>query len=132
MIGIEGLLVGAVTGLVGAGGGFLVVPALVLLGGLSMQEAIGTSLLVIALKSGAGLAGHATHVEIPWDIAGTFTVMTVLGSVGGTLLADRVPGPMLRKGFGGFVLAMAVFVLVQELGTTAPPHSRALAEHQEH
>lgn len=112
---IEGLVVGAVTGLVGAGGGFLVVPALVLLGGLGMREAIGTSLVVIAFKSFAGYAGHATHVTIDWQLAGIVTVAAVVGSVFGALLAHRVPQAFLRKGFGIFVLVMAVFLLSQEL-----------------
>jgi uncharacterized protein len=122
----EGLLVGAVTGLVGAGGGFLVVPALVLLGGLTMQEAVGTSLLVIALKSGAGLAGHITHVDIDWAMAGGFTAATVAGSLVGTALSARVPGPALRKGFAVFVLLMGGMVLYQELGKgDAPAESTA-------
>lgn len=112
---IEGLVVGAATGLVGAGGGFLVVPALVLLGGLGMREAIGTSLVVIAVKSFAGYAGHATHVQIDWQLATIVTGAAVVGSIGGALLAHRVPQAALRKGFGTFVLAMAVFLLWQEL-----------------
>ncbi len=113
-IAIEGLLVGAVTGLVGAGGGFLVVPALVLLGGLSMREAIGTSLVVIAVKSFAGYAGHATHVEIDWTLAGVVTAAAVVGSVAGGFLAHQVPQQLLRKGFGVFVLAMAAFLVWKE------------------
>lgn len=112
---LEGLIVGAVTGLVGAGGGFLVVPALVLLGGLGMREAIGTSLVVIALKSFAGYAGHATHVQVDWQLAGIVTAAAVVGSIGGALLAHRVPQAVLRKGFGVFVLAMAAFLLFKEL-----------------
>jgi hypothetical protein len=93
----EGLVVGAVTGLVGAGGGFLVVPALVLLGGLSMEVAVGTSLVVIAMKSFAGLAGYMGHAHIDWTIAGVVTGSAVLGS------------------FGWFVIAMAFFILGQEI-----------------
>jgi uncharacterized membrane protein YfcA len=112
---LEGLVVGAVTGLVGAGGGFLVVPALVLLGGLSMREAVGTSLMVIAMKSFAGFAGYVSSVSIDWRLATVVTLAAVVGSVGGAALAGRIPGVALRKGFAWFVVAMAIFMLVQEL-----------------
>ncbi|GGK66725.1 sulfite exporter TauE/SafE family protein [Ornithinimicrobium pekingense] len=112
---LEGLVVGLVTGLVGAGGGFLVVPALVLLGGLPMSVAVGTSLLVIAMKSFAGLAGYLTSVQLDWPLVLGVTAAAVAGSFVGARLAGVVPEQALRKGFGIFVLAMAVFVLVQEL-----------------
>ena len=112
---IEGLVVGLVTGLVGAGGGFLVVPALALLGGLSMPVAVGTSLVVIAMKSFAGLGGYLTTVSLDWTLVGGVTAAAILGSFLGARLAGRIPEAALRKGFGFFVLAMGVFVLVQEL-----------------
>lgn len=112
---LEGLVVGLATGLVGAGGGFLVVPALVLLGGLPMSVAVGTSLLVIAMKSFAGLAGYLTTVQLDWPLVLGVTASAVVGSFVGARLAGVVPEQALRKGFGVFVLAMAAFVLVQEL-----------------
>lgn len=112
---LEGLAVGAVTGLVGAGGGFLVVPALVLLGGLGMREAVGTSLLVIAMKSAAAFAGHATSVEIDYALAGMVTGAAVLGSFVGAAAAQKVPQDVLRRGFAWFVVVMAVFLLAQEV-----------------
>ena len=112
---VEGLLVGAVTGLVGAGGGFLVVPALVLLGGLEMREAVGTSLLVIAMKSAAAFAGHATAVEIDYGLAGMVTGAAIAGSFVGAAAAQKVPQDVLRRGFAWFVVVMAVFLLAQEL-----------------
>lgn len=111
----EGLVVGIVTGLVGAGGGFLVVPALALLGGLPMQKAVGTSLLVIALKSFAGYAGHASHVSIDFALAATVASAAVVGSFAGSRLVSLVPAVALRRGFAGFVLVMGAFVLVQQL-----------------
>jgi len=111
----EGVVVGVVTGLVGAGGGFLVVPALVLLGGLSMELAVGTSLVVISMKSFAGLAGHLGHVSIDWPIVLAVTATAVAGSVLGGKLAGRIPPAMLRRGFGVFVIVMAVVVLGKEL-----------------
>jgi uncharacterized protein len=110
---LEGAVVGLVTGIVGAGGGFLVVPALVLLGGLPMATAVGTSLLVIALKSFAALAGYLTAVSIDWGLAAAVTALAIVGSILGGRLAGRVDPDRLRTGFGVFVLAMAVFVLAQ-------------------
>lgn len=114
---VEGLAVGAVTGLVGAGGGFLVVPALALLGGLRMSVAVGTSLLVISLKSFAGLAGYLTTVSIPWPLVLGVTGTAIIGALIGARLTRLVPEQALRKGFGVFVLVMGVFVLSQELPT---------------
>ena len=111
----EGVVVGIVTGIVGAGGGFLVVPALVLLGGLSMETAVGTSLIVIAMKSFAGLAGHLGHVDIDWPTTLAVTAMAVGGSFIGGKLAGRIPPATLRKAFGVFVIVMAVFILGKEL-----------------
>lgn len=112
---IEGLVVGLVTGLVGAGGGFLVVPALALLGGLSMPVAVGTSLLVISMKSFAGLAGYLTTVSLDWPLVLGVTGMALIGALIGARLTKVVPEQALRKGFGVFVLVMGIFVLSQEL-----------------
>lgn len=112
---LEGLVVGLVTGLVGAGGGFLVVPALALLGGLSMPVAVGTSLVVIAMKSFAGLGGYLTSVSLDWGLVGAVTAAAIVGSVIGPRLAGKIPEAALRKGFGIFVLVMGFFVLAQEL-----------------
>jgi len=112
---LEGLVVGVVTGLVGAGGGFLVVPALALLGGLPMQKAVGTSLLVIAIKSAFGYLGHATHVDVDWVIAGSLSASAIVGSLVGGLFANKVPAGSLRMAFGTFVLVMAALMGWQQL-----------------
>lgn len=112
---LDGAVVGLVTGLVGAGGGFLVVPALALLGGLPMAVAIGTSLLVIAMKSFAGLAGYLATVPIDWALTGVVTAAAVVGSLLGARLVAHIPAEALRRGFGWFVLAMGAFVLVQQV-----------------
>ncbi len=112
---LEGLVVGVVTGLVGAGGGFLVVPALALLGGLPMPMAVGTSLLVIAIKSGFGFAGHATHVDVDYTLAAALSASAVVGSLAGGLFAAKVPAASLRRAFGTFVLVMAAFMGWQQL-----------------
>lgn len=113
-----GLAVGAVTGLVGAGGGFLIVPALTLLAGLTMKHAAGTSLLVISLSSAAGMLGHLNSASINWPLTLSITAAAILGSFIGARLASKVPEKKLRKGFGYFVLAMGLVVLVQELPPT--------------
>jgi uncharacterized membrane protein YfcA len=111
---VDGLVVGLVTGLVGAGGGFLVVPALALLGGLPMPVAVGTSLVVIAMKSFAGLGGYLATVQLDWGLAAGVTAAAVVGSVLGGRLVGRIPEVALRKAFGWFVLAMGTFVLLEQ------------------
>ncbi|MFF7389402.1 sulfite exporter TauE/SafE family protein [Streptomyces scabiei] len=108
---VDGVAVGLVTGLVGAGGGFLVVPALALLGGLPMGVAVGTSLLVIAMKSFAGLAGYLAVVHVDWGFAALVTSVAVVGGLLGGRLAGRIPQETLRKSFGWFVAVMGALVL---------------------
>ena len=109
----EGLVVGLVTGMVGAGGGFLVVPALALLGGLPMPVAVGTSLVVIAMKSFAGLAGHLSSVTIDWKLAAMVTASAVVGALIGARLTALVNPDSLRQAFGWFVLVMSSVILVR-------------------
>jgi len=118
---LDGLVVGAATGLVGAGGGFLVVPALVLLAGLPMAAAVGTSLLVIAMKSFAGLGGYLTSVSLDWGLVAAVTAAAIAGSFVGVRLTSVVPEQALRRAFGYFVLVMGAFVLSQELPFPAAP-----------
>lgn len=118
---LDGLVVGAATGMVGAGGGFLVVPALVLLAGQPMTAAVGTSLLVIAMKSFAGLGGYLTSISLDWPLVAAVTAAAIAGSFVGIRLTSVVPEKALRKGFGYFVLVMGAFVLSQELPFPAAP-----------
>lgn len=111
---LQGASVGVISGLVGAGGGFLLVPALALVGGLPMPVAVGTSLVVIAMQSFAGLAGHLAGESIDWKLAGMVTAAAVVGSIIGGRLTARVEPATLRKAFGWFVLAMAALVLAEE------------------
>ena len=111
----EGLAVGVVTGLVGAGGGFLVVPALALLGGLPMPTAVGTALIVIAMNSTAGLAGHLSSGSIDWTVASAITTAAVIGALVGARLTTKIDPGVLRKGFGWFVLAMSSVILAEEI-----------------
>ncbi len=114
-IGAIGCLVGSITGLIGAGGGFVVVPALVLLARLPMRTAVGTSLLVITLNSYAALAGHLGAVTIDGTLAVLITSAAILGSILGSALSARVPQAILRRGFAWFVIVMAVIILFQEI-----------------
>lgn len=120
----EGTLVGVVTGLVGVGGGFLIVPALALLGGLPMHIAVGTSLLIIALKSFVGFAGYlnvlgAMGLQLDWIVIGVFVVIGVAGSLVGRRLGARVPQLALQRTFAVFLVAMGGFILWQNLPTLA-------------
>ena len=109
-----GVGVGTLSGLVGAGGGFLLVPALALLGGLAMPAAVGTSLVVIAMQCFAGLAGHLATEHIDWRLAATVTAGAVVGAILGGRLVALVNPNALRKLFGWFVLLMASVILAQE------------------
>ena len=112
---VDGFGVGFATSLVGAGGGFLVVPALALLGGLPMALAVGTSLLVIAMQSSAGLVGHLVTVSLDWPVVLAITATAIAGSFLGTALVGRIPERVLRRSFGIFVLVMGFVVLAGEL-----------------
>ena len=110
-----GAVFGVVTGLLGAGGGFLVVPALVALAGLPIEVAIGTSLLIITINSTAGLLGRLGQGHIDWPVTLAFTGIAVVGSIIGARLASAVSPTTLRRGFGIFVIVMAVLILTKEL-----------------
>lgn len=112
-IALEGLGVGIITGFVGIGGGFLVIPALVLLGKTPMKEAVGTSLVILALKSVTGFIGYLDQVTINWDLLFSFTIAASGGILIGSYLSRFVQAKDLEKGFGYFVLAVAIFILIQ-------------------
>lgn len=112
---LEGAVVGAVTGLVGAGGGFLIIPALVILAKLPMKKAVGTSLIIIAAKSLIGFTGDLKGQEvIDWPFLLIFTSIAILGIVTGSFLSKRIPGDKLKPAFGWFVLCMGVYIIVKE------------------
>ena len=110
-----GVGIGVVTGVIGAGGGFVIVPALILSCRLPMRTAVGTSLLVIAMNSLAGFAGALSYATIPWTLALVVTAASVLGAFGGSALAGRVEPQALRTGFAWFVLGMAVWMSSKQL-----------------
>lgn len=112
---LEGSLVGILTGLVGAGGGFLIIPALVLLSKLPMKKAVGTSLLIIAAKSLIGFTGDVANRPIEWPFLLAVTGLAILGFYAGNTVSEKVAGYKLQKGFGWFVLAMSIYILINEL-----------------
>lgn len=127
LIVVEGIAVGILTGLVGVGGGFLIVPALVLLGKVPMKQAVGTSLLVIAMKSAAGFAGYLGQVEVDWAFMGLFTAVSIGGILLGTWLLRFVPQHALERAFAVFLVVMGGFILYQNRGVVLPGHASAPA-----
>lgn len=115
MILLEGTVVGVLTGLVGAGGGFLIIPALVLFSKLPMKQAVGTSLLIIAAKSLIGFTGDLSHYQMDWKLLLIVTALAIVGIFIGNTLSHKIPGEKLKKGFGWFVLVMGVYIIVKEL-----------------
>jgi uncharacterized membrane protein YfcA len=112
----EGLIVGAITGFVGAGGGFLIIPVLVVFANLEIKKAIGTSLIIIAFKSILGfLLGDALTMTIDWQFLSIFCIITIVGIFLGVYLGKYIDGNKLKKGFGYFIMVMAVFIFIMEL-----------------
>jgi uncharacterized membrane protein YfcA len=114
LIFIEGIVVGVLTGLVGAGGGFLIIPALVVLSKLPMKEAVGTSLLIIAAKSLFGFTGELGHAQLDWTLLLSVTCAAVIGIFIGSSLSKKIDGAKLKPAFGWFVLVMGIYIIIKE------------------
>ena len=115
MIALEGSVVGVITGIVGAGGGFLIIPALVLLAKLPMKMAVGTSLLIIAAKSLIGFLGDLSTQTIDWQMLLIFTSLSIVGIFIGSALSKKINEKVLKTGFGWFVLIMGIYIITKEL-----------------
>lgn len=115
MIFLEGMLVGILTGLVGAGGGFLIIPALVMLSKLPMKQAVGTSLVIISAKSLIGFTGDLQTQIIDWNLLLTVSFLAIAGIFIGDRLSKNIDGTLLKKSFGWFILFMGVFIILQQL-----------------
>ena len=115
MIALEGSVVGVITGIVGAGGGFLIIPALVLLAKLPMKMAVGTSLLIIAAKSLIGFLGDLSTQTIDWQLLLIFTGLSIIGIFIGSALSKKINEKVLKTGFGWFVLIMGIYIITKEL-----------------
>ncbi len=114
-VALHGIGVGVLTGVVGVGGGFLIVPALVLLSRMPMKQAIGTSLAIVSVKSYAGFAGYAGAVAIDYPLMGLFTAVAVVGSVVGTRVAHRLSPQVLKRAFAVFLILVATYILATTL-----------------
>ncbi|HVM88799.1 MAG TPA: sulfite exporter TauE/SafE family protein [Puia sp.] len=112
---MHGVLIGIATGILGAGGGFLIIPALVLILDMPMKQAIGTSLLIIALNSLIGFTGDVGHFSIRWGFLISITVIAISGIFAGGFLAGKIEGYKLKKAFGWFVLMMGVYIIAKEI-----------------
>jgi len=116
LIVLEGAVVGVATGILGAGGGFLIIPALVILMGMEMKKAVGASLLIISLKSLVGFTGDLqAGISLDWLLVGKLVAFTLLGMWLATRIANKIESSTLQKGFGLFTLAIAIFILITEL-----------------
>ncbi len=115
LIIVEGMLVGVITGLVGAGGGFLIIPALVILSKLPMKEAVGTSLVIIAAKSLIGFFGEGGETATDWQFLFTISAFAIVGIFIGTALSKKIDGEKLKPAFGWFVLLMGIYIITKEL-----------------
>ena len=120
VVGLSAMAVGGLTGVAGVGGGFLIVPALVLLVGLPMKESVGTSLLVIALNSLVGFAGYLGQVPMPWGYLALFTSIAVAGITVGTWASQYVSQAALKRAFSGFLIVMGLFILVKNRDALGP------------
>ena len=115
LILIEGIVVGVLTGLIGAGGGFIIIPALVILSKLPMKKAVGTSLLIIAAKSLIGFLGDVSNATIDWVFLASITALAIVGIFIGIKLSNYIPGKKLKPAFGWFVLVMGIYIIAKEL-----------------
>ncbi|QFZ54935.1 sulfite exporter TauE/SafE family protein [Oceanihabitans sp. IOP_32] len=111
---IQGLIIGTITGLIGAGGGFLYVPALVLWANIPMKKAVGTSLVIVSINSLIGFTGDVQTLQIEWLFLLSFTITSILGIILGVYLSKFISGKKLKKGFGFFTLIMAVYIVYKE------------------
>lgn len=111
---LGGLGIGSLSGIVGAGGGFMIIPALLKLGNLTMKTAIGTSLAIIAINTFFGFIGSIGSITIQWQILLTFTAIAAVGILVGNLLGKKINGSKLKKGFGYFVLILGLLILLKE------------------
>ena len=112
---IKGLIIGTITGIIGAGGGFLYVPALVLWANIPMKKAVGTSLIIVTINSLIGFTGDMQTIEIDWVFLLSFTLISIVGIILGVFLSKFISGKKLKKSFGFFTLAMAIYIFYKEM-----------------
>ena len=111
----QGIAVGMITGMIGAGGGFLIVPALVMLLNLEMKKAIGTSLFIISINSLLGFVSSENISSINWEFLSIFTFISIIGLIIGIRISRKIDGKKLKPAFGWFVLAMGIYIIIKEV-----------------
>lgn len=115
LLAMQGLGVGVLTAIIGVGGGFVIVPALVLIAGLPMRIAVGTSLVIISMNALSGFAGYLGHVAVDWPLVGTFTALAAAGTIAGSFWSRRVPQAKLKQMFAYLLILVALYVLYRTL-----------------
>ena len=115
LLGIQALAVGVLTALIGAGGGFLIVPSLVLMANVPVKEAVGSSLLIIAMNAASGVAGYLGQVAFDWTLIGWFTALAAVGAVTGTRFMRRLPAARIKQGFAIMILVLGSYLVIRRL-----------------
>ena len=115
LLGIQALGVGLLTALIGAGGGFLIVPSLVLMANVPVKEAVGSSLLIIAMNATSGVAGYLGQVEFDWPLVASFTGIAAVGAVTGTRFMRRLPAARIKQGFAIMILVLGTYLVIRRL-----------------
>jgi uncharacterized membrane protein YfcA len=115
LLGVQALAVGVLTALIGAGGGFLIVPSLVLMANVPVKEAVGSSLLIIAMNAASGVAGYLGQVPFDWTLIGWFTTLAAVGALAGTRLMRRLPAARIKQGFAIMILVLGSYLVIRRL-----------------
>jgi hypothetical protein len=115
LLGVQALAVGVLTALIGAGGGFLIVPSLVLMANVPVKEAVGSSLLIIAMNAASGVAGYLGQVPFDWTLIGWFTALAAVGAVTGTRFMRRLPAARIKQGFAIMILVLGSYLVIRRL-----------------
>jgi uncharacterized membrane protein YfcA len=115
LLGLQALAVGVLTALIGAGGGFLIVPSLVLMANVPVKEAVGSSLLIIAMNAASGVAGYLGQVPFDWTLIGWFTTLAAVGAVTGTRFMRRLPAARIKQGFAIMILVLGSYLVIRRL-----------------
>lgn len=115
LLGVQALAVGVLTALIGAGGGFLIVPSLVLMANVPVKEAVGSSLLIIAMNAASGVAGYLGQVAFDWTLIGWFTALAAVGAITGTRFMRRLPAARIKQGFAIMILVLGSYLVIRRL-----------------
>jgi uncharacterized membrane protein YfcA len=115
LLGLQAIGVGLLTALIGAGGGFLIVPSLVLIANVPVKEAVGSSLLIIAMNATSGVAGYLGQIEFDWPLVASFTAIAAVGAITGTRFMRRLPAARIKQGFAIMILVLGTYLVIRRL-----------------